>query len=205
LTWAFVKRGGEVHQVIGPSYQFLIGLSDPTLWHPERGWAGDPGQRAGAFSDLPAGHAETAWEIYTAAPAPAGITFTSPGGKIVKTALFTSAGIQVEYRSQAPVDVQIPLVIDPWRRFTPGWEAVYRESKTLESWAWGVAGGPRVAIRTTGVLNAQAFNASYDAVGLPEDPNFAYPPGHYLPFPMALAVVRGEGAFDIELTIHPGP
>jgi hypothetical protein len=44
------------------------------------------------------------------------------------------------------------------------------------------------------------FTASRSLVGTVEDPNRDYPPGHFLPFPMA--VVEVQGSRDIILTIE---
>jgi hypothetical protein len=34
-------------------------------------------------------------------------------------------------------------------------------------------------------------------MGIPENPDGEYPPGHYFPFPFSLVTVRGEGEFTI--------
>jgi hypothetical protein len=102
-----------------------------------------------------------------------------------------------------PLKVQIPLVIDPWVRFTPGWGNRYTEMSTSTGWSWGLIPGPRVTLQTTGNLITQTFTASRSALALPEDPNFDYPAGHYLPFPLALAEIYSQGEFSIEIHLTP--
>jgi hypothetical protein len=50
-------------------------------------------------------------------------------------------------------------------------------------------------------LGFAAFNDTLDSLSGPEDPNQEFPPGHYLPFPMAVADYRLEDGSVVELTV----
>ncbi|MBI4732836.1 MAG: hypothetical protein HY781_12070, partial [Chloroflexi bacterium] len=51
LTHLFFLGENGPHQLVAPTVQFVVGLSDPSQWHPERGDAADPNAVMGAFSD----------------------------------------------------------------------------------------------------------------------------------------------------------
>ena len=198
LTFAFVRTSSGVHQLIGPTSQLIVGLSDPSTWDPERGPAGEPNQIPGGFVD-----STLTWQDYNVEIQPGSVSFTSPDMTMRKSFYLIPDGIRVIYQSREPLKVQIPLVIDPWVRFTPGWGNRYMEMSTSTGWSWGLNPGPRVTLQTTGNLITQTFTASRSALALPEDPNFDYTAGHYLPFPLALAEIFSQGDFSIEIHLTP--
>ncbi len=51
-------------------------------------------------------------------------------------------------------------------------------------------------VRSDADLTAWSFESSRLFLGFPEDPDQQFPPGHYLPFPLALVTLRGEGSFS---------
>ena len=216
LTTAWIRNSSGIHQIVAPTWQFNVGLSDPTTWDLHAGLASDPGQLRGAFSDIPAGYAGTSWQESKATLIPGQITFTTSDGKLTKTIHLTSFGLHVEYQASYPLIVQIPLAIDPWVRFKPGWGDLYQEipcsspdaycSKvyTIDPqvkavWGWELKNGPQIAIGTTSSLNPYPFTVSRDLMYAAEDPFYDYTRGHYLPFPFALVEVQGEGKFSIYL------
>jgi hypothetical protein len=201
LAAAFYRDEAGAHQIIGPSSQFYVGISDPTLWKLERGLAGDPEQMRGAFSEIPVGYISPSWEPFTATWHTGKLKFESPDGKVVKTIRVDGNDIYVDYQSTDLIDVQIPLVVDPWIRNQPSWETLYESHGSPNNWTWGIKDGLKVGISTNGELEPRAFSDSRKALLAPEDPNFNFPPGHYLPFPMALGVVQGEGNFSITISI----
>lgn len=199
MPFAFSAGPGGVHQLVGPSSQFVVGVSDPMDWRPELGAAGDPGQLRGAFSEIIVGQTRPSRQAYEYETAAGQLTFTAPGGGLRKTFRITSNGLEAYYRSAAEARVQIPLAVDPWRRFEPGWAGRYRSLSAPSGWSWGLEQGIRVEISTTADLTGQAFNDSSSIIRLPEDPNYEFPPGHFLPFPMALVEIQAEGDFTISL------
>jgi len=49
----------------------------------------------------------------------------------------------------------------------------------------------------------RAFNETLDLLANPEDPDFSYPPGHYVPFPMAVAEVEMQDGYFLRLERLP--
>jgi len=202
LTYLFsVARIGNsryLHQLIGPSWQVAIGLGPRSQWNPELGEAADPGAYPGAFAD-----ADDPFKPYEPAIEGNTLVFTSLDGTRIKTFHLTENGLEVKYQTQKPVTVQIPLLVDPETRFTPGWAEKYVQEKTPGGVAWGLEYGPMVRIQTEGTITIRAFNESLDLLTIPEDPDFEYPPGHYFPFPMAIAEVEMQDGYFLWLERLP--
>jgi hypothetical protein len=180
------------HQLVGPSSQFAVGLSDPSEWHPERGEAADPSVIPGAFADD-----TNTWTDYSPTITADGITFTGSQGSRIKTYRLTENGIQVIYRVQGPVSTRIPLALDP-QAFYSG-PTNYLATLASHSWTWILAGGSGVEVRTDAVLSAEGFTSALPFLSLPEDPNLEYPKGNYLPFPLSVVTIQGDGNFSVQI------
>jgi hypothetical protein len=199
LTYLFIREGDILHQLIGPSWQVAVGLSDPSTWNLSTGEAADSGAYPGAFADV-----DGPFKAYEPAIQGNTLVFTSPDGTRAKTFKLTQAGIEVDYQTQQSVTTQIPLLVDSDRRFTPGWAQKYVQQNVPGGVTWGLENGPTVSIQfdyaalsqSKGAIILKAFSESLSLLANPEDPNFDYPPGHYVPFPMAVAEVEmGDGYF----------
>lgn len=199
LALAFLHDSAGLHQVIAPSTQFTVGLGDPLSWKTDRGIAGDGSQLRGAFSDLPAGSSIPTWESFAVEQTGQSLTFSSSHYNLRKTFHLTESGLQVDYLSEQPLTVQIPLAIAPDSRFYPDWGSRYQGNIFPGGWSYGLVDGLQIRIRTSAELSVRAFNDSLEYMGQPENPDFDYPSGHYLPFPLALAEIRAEGEFQIRI------
>jgi len=117
----------------------------------------------------------------------------------------TEQGFRAQYDSPDQVKVQVPLALDPWERFSPDWELRYvapgnGQKTNLQEWIWGVQDGVQVKLVSSGGgLSVQAFTVTQNVMSSPENPDYQFPPGHYLPFPMALGEVDAQGSFTIYL------
>jgi hypothetical protein len=200
LLFAFSHDNLGVVQWIAPLSQFYVGGSDPASWSIELGPASDPNEIPGAFSDV-----EDRWSPYTVTILPDGLAFESQDGTRRKTFKLTARGVHAAYEGpeDRQISVQIPIGLAPNLRFTSGWATRYIAETTPQFIHWKTAMGPSVEIRATGELSTFPFNASLQGLGFPEDPNFDYPPGHYLPFPLNLVEIRGSGYFEVEINIDP--
>jgi hypothetical protein len=204
LAAAFAIDKNGIHQIVAPSWQFSTGLGDSSAWDANRGIAGDPGELNGAFSEIIAGYAAPSWQVDTVRLGQGEVSFDTPDGRLHKTIRLAEDGFTAQYESKDRVKVQMALTLDPWVRFSPGWEQGYEAEAAaavkLQEWAWGLQDGAQVRLTTTaGSLNAQPFTITQGWMSSPENPDYQFPPGHYLPFPMAQAVVEGEGSFSIHL------
>lgn len=203
LTYLFTVTRDNISrytQLIGPSWQVASGLSNPSLWDLSAGEAADPGAYPGAFTD-----ADDPFKPYQPVIQENMILFTALDGSRTKTFNLTPSGIEVEYRTQEPVITQVTLLVEPETRFTPGWADQYVQEKTPGGIAWGLRNGPMVnVIRVTkGEIDIQSFNDSLSLLSTPEDPDFSNPPGHYLPFPLAVVEVEMQDGYFLRLERLP--
>ena len=195
LSYLFSHDGNEVHQVVAPGWQFTTGLSDRTEWQPNLGHAADPSQIPGLFYD-----SETPFRNYAPTLNEDGsVTFASADEQ-TKTYRLIQDGVQLEV-SGAPLALSSGLALDPWRRFEPGWGNEYHAQIESDSLTWRLDGGPSMSIRVSGG-SLFAFNDTLDYLGKLEDPNQDFPPGHYLPLPMAVVEFQAADVSMIQLIIR---
>jgi hypothetical protein len=220
LTHLFtLDQGGEglptaprqAHQIIGPSSQFITGLSDASGWDLSRGLAADPGVFAGAFVQPPGPAGSNA--AYRAEIIPESkLVFTAPDGSARKIFQLTSDGIQFSLEA-APgtpsLPLSIPLALDPWQRFQPGWAGAYHAITIPQGWQWSLAPGLAVQVISTATPTVQTFNDSRPLLSRSENPDLDYPPAHTLPFPLGLVNLSAPGSYDVQIKViqtnHPGP
>ncbi|MBN2387463.1 MAG: hypothetical protein JXB85_10615 [Anaerolineales bacterium] len=195
LSHLFYLDENGPHQLIGPTVQFQVGVSDPSLWDLTAGEAADPGQVLGAFSDR-----TLTFAPYRLAEERAGmLALTSLDGTRTKTFTLAAAGLTVGYHSPGPVTTVLNLVVDPWHFFQA--EADYTARLTATSWTWGPAAGPRLTVTSAVPFLAQGFTAATPFLGGPEDPDLAYPVAHYLPFPVSQMTIYAQGDFSVQLAV----
>jgi hypothetical protein len=188
LTHLFFLDESGAHQLIAPSSQFTVGLSDPSQWHPDLGEAADPEAVMGAFSD-----ATGTFDEFAATLSGGVLTLRREG--LAKTFRLTESGLEVNYQAGGEANLHLPLAVDP-QRFFRG-PTSYQAVLAPGSWTWGLEQEAAVEVRTDAILAAQGFTVSKAFMGRPEDPDEDYPAGHFFPFPLALVTVRGEGEFTI--------
>jgi hypothetical protein len=172
----------KLHQLIGPAWQVVPGID----LYP------------GAFAD-----ADNASLPYKPVTNGNMLMFISQDGRRTKTFQLIDNGLKVAYQTQGLFTAQIPLLVDPDSRFTPGWAGYYTQQNTSGGLVWGLKNGPMVKIQFAGEITFHAFNESLSLLNTPEDPDFEYPPGHYIPFPMAVAELKMDGSSIVQLTISP--
>jgi hypothetical protein len=192
LTQFFYLDRNGPHQLVGSSAQFAIGLSDPSEWHPETGEAADPSVIPGAFTD-----ASDTWTVYLPTVLGDGIVFKSTDGRQVKTYQLTGNGIEVQYQAPGPVSTQIPVVTDPNRYFSG--PTKYQATLAPHTWVWSLAGGIGVEVSSDATLSGEGFISALPFISLSEDPNLDYPNGDYLPFPISLVSIKGNGNFSVKI------
>jgi hypothetical protein len=194
LTNLFYLNGKVPHQLVGPSSQFTIGLSDSSEWHPELGQAADPSVIPGAFSDN-----SLSWTDYAPGVTPGSIEFTSQDATRIKTYTLLDNGIEITYRTSSPVSTLIPLALDP-QAFYSG-PTVYTGSLASTTWTWGQTNGIQVEVAADSPFSVRSFTDSLPYLSQPEDPDRAYPAGHYLPFPLSVVDIMGNGSFSVQIII----
>ncbi len=195
----FSKDAQGVHQIIGPTWEFSVGLSDPSKWNPGLGLQGDPAQLLGAFQDQ-----YTDWQTYSPEITHDEILLRDKAGSIAKS--FSIAGDRIQIHLQnvpQSQKVPVPLAVDPWIRFTPDWGQKYSGKIAGNSYIWGLDPGIMVKVTSTGKIDAYAFNDTLSMMSRPEDPNYDYSSGHYLPFPMAVVDIYPSNESYITIETLP--
>jgi hypothetical protein len=193
-------KGGNppYSQLIGPSWQVAVGLSNPSTWDLSAGEAADPGAYPGAFTD-----ADEPFKPYRPTLNGNALMFTSLDGTRAKIFHLTETSLEVEYRTQEPVITQLPLLVEPDSRFSTGWAQHYVQEKIPGGIAWGLEDGPVVRIQAEGQITMRAFNESLSLLTSPENPDFGYPSGHYVPFPLAIVEVEMQDGYFLRLERLP--
>jgi hypothetical protein len=177
LEFLFYHDGQDVHQIIGPTAQFIAGMSDPSVWDLSLGELADLRQVMGAFADQEG----LSYTPYAPRSVEDGIAFVSPDNRRVKIFEFSENGLKVTYEGE-PTVTSIPLALDPWRRYAPGWASAYR----ADGIRWGLDGGPMVRIQAPVSVTLRWFGETLGVLSQAEDPDKEFPPGHFVPFPMAI-------------------
>ena len=68
---------------------------------------------------------------------------------------------------------------------------------------WGMDGALSVGIKSTLPLTITTFLDTGNHLQQSENPDWSYPPGHFMAFPLAVVDIQAEGAFSIELSFQP--
>jgi hypothetical protein len=182
-----------VHQVIAPSSQFVVGLSDPSNWDLSAGRKADPAVILGAFADD--------YGPYQIIQDENQLIFQNE--IVSKKYLLTPGGIRVEYKFEEPTRLQIPLALDPWERLQPGWSDGYLSKFSENGARLNTNSGFQVEIVASSKLSSLFFTDTFEIMGRQENPNYEFPPGHYLPFPLALLELEPSTGGSVEIRFLP--
>jgi hypothetical protein len=193
MVFAFIRSESDVHQVIAPSSQFVVGLSDPSNWDLSAGRKADPAVILGAFADD--------YGPYQIIQDENQLIFQNE--IVSKKYLLTPGGIRVEYKFEEPTRLQIPLALDPWERLQPGWSDGYLSKFSENGARLNTNSGFQVEIVASSKLSSLFFTDTFEIMGRQENPNYEFPPGHYLPFPLALLELEPSTGGSVEIRFLP--
>jgi len=186
-------------QIIAPSAQLTIGLSDPATWKQENGIWADP-------TVVPGGvvHPQDTAVYQVMNLESTCITLYSPTTGLEKRYCLHPNGLTVAVRGNSPTpSLLLPLVLVTSERFSPGWAQRYFLSPISKTHAvWAVFGRGFVDIRANQEFEITSFTESLPLLAQPEDPNRDYPAGHYIPFPMALLTFPDPTSLLLEITLN---
>lgn len=194
-------RSDSVHQMVGPSSQFISGLSDAAGWDLSAGLAADPAVIPGAFSGPGNGFEAIRLDESLV------LSDVQTGLRKIYRLEENGISLQIERSLPTPADrkwtAAIPLALDPWQRFTPGWTEQYHGRLTSQGFEWALTHGAVIRVRSDAALKAADFRASQALFSAPEDPNREPPPDFYLPFPLALVEAAKPTWIEILLGTAP--
>jgi hypothetical protein len=167
-------------ELIGPSSQLALGLSDPSTWDFSRGPFADPAAVPGGFNqNNPTGITLLTPDQLVVSGDPVLIFTLLPDG-IHISATFDSAGMSPGYQTR------LPIVLDPLRRFSPDWQSRYAVHPISGGYQISWEGGPAVEIVFPGEISTNSFIDSPAAQLPQENPDLELPPGHFYPFPLSV-------------------
>lgn len=197
IAYFYLSNDG-IHQIIAPTSQFIVGFGDPSTWEINNGEGADTAGIHGAFSDGP-----PPWEQYHVNMSDDQITFTSPDQRTTKKFSLTESGLRTDYFTSDPLSTKVPIALDPWTRFSQSWSEAYSYTPIPEGYNIQLDDHVVLEVLTDSSISGQMFTDSRGSFSGPEDPNFDYPKGHYLPFPMALLDLESQGDFSVQFNLYP--
>jgi hypothetical protein len=200
IPFVFAKDAQGIHQIIGPTWEFVVGLSDPSSWNPDLGIRGDSAQMLGAFQDT-----SDNWNSYNVDLLKGKLEMYGNNIGMHKSIAIYPNRLHVDILNQNKSHSisYIPMVIDPWFRYTLGWGDYYFSKNEPFIIQWGITSGEKVDILATNPIKVFSFNDSRSALAYPEDPNYDYSQGHYLPYPMSVANLITTENYSVDIIINP--
>ena len=176
LVMLFTRQNNQVSQFVAPYSQFIVGLSDPSTW-----------EMASANPDpalVESGFALD--EAMTKSTLPNKISFSSLDGLREITYTLNKDSLEVSITSQDTVSYSLPVI-----GILAGSGNGYSLNKyhTIHE-----NPQPQLLVEISGALSVDSISAfdSADLLSLPEDPNLAYPQGHYLPYPFSMVNIMAD-------------
>ena len=186
-------------QWIGSPVQFGVGLGDPSEWKPELGPLGNPVEIPGAFVFANDPFAKTIPEIQ-----PGNIILKTVDDAIQKAFTLVDDRLEVEILSAQPFTTRIPVTLAPqdWAsgRSLAAWLPVPFDEPDRWEWRPESESGMTIRLENAHSMSAVSSLDSVQQLSRGENPNLAYPPGHYLTFPLAVITIQGQ---DIRITFIP--
>lgn len=198
IPFAFYIEAVEPHQIIGPSWESILGISDPSTWEPSMGVRSDPGQLLGALEDpLPS------WNSYNAINQANYVELFSNDMIMRKTISISERNIRIMIQNTDGENslMSVPIALDPWIRFTPTWRERYYMIPVPDGFIWGIKDDISVEIKSTPNISIHSFNESQSEMTNPENPNYEYSTGYYLPYPFALVEIHSSENYSIDIHI----
>ena len=188
-----VLAGSKYDLWIAPSSLFAVGLGSPENWKLGFGSASDLQVIPGAFSDptypsFP----------YTISIEPNQVTLTHPDFPLQKTVQLTSTGFSISIKNLPENQAVLPMVLATHHFMPSDWAAAAQPSCQAHTCSLPTSSGfltvkSNAAITLTSSLDSAPFMQS------PEIPDRNYPPGHFLPFPLATLDFTGSRILQIDL------
>jgi hypothetical protein len=184
-------------QIIAPSYQFVIGFSDPSEWNYDNGITSDPGMIPGALADRQ--HLD---EQFSAEFSGSTLTISNSDNTIQKTIELTHNAIEFNLIHPQTQEWSLPLLWYSQDVYRENWAVDYQVKILVNELYIGYANNSSLVVTSDQVLQATSFLDSRPYLLNPEDPNFAYPAGHYLPFPFFMINLSSPGSATVKLQVN---
>jgi hypothetical protein len=194
MLFAGSLQQGDWIQWIGPASQLQVGAGERQDWQIQRGAAADPNEIPGAFTSQ-----SDPFALHDPVIKAGTLTFLSENG-IEKTYTITPGGFRFTYRSSTPSITHLPLLLSPnvyW-----GEPLSYSALSSPENHTFTLGAGLHqqlIAQASSAELHADSFIDSIEWLQQSENPEQAYPAGHFIPFPMVVLEIQAGGSFTVEI------
>lgn len=185
LVMLFTSHNGKINQWLAPYSQYVIGLSDPADWQIDMDLFSDPAMVEGAFRD-----SDNATS-YTIDISPQKMTFTSKDSTVKKTYTLTDSTLSVTVLTAQPETFLIPILGNLLQATQISTIQIQADIANKN------AGTLKIKSEGIKILQSLSYTDSSELMVLPEDPNKAYPIGHYLPIPFSQIEFDSQEQFSI--------
>lgn len=197
ILFSLASTPSGIYQIIAPSYQFFIGISDPSVWKVNQGIASDPEMIPGAFADD-----RFLDEFFTPEINSSKLTLTNPDRTVLKTIELKPDTIEIILAHPQPQEWPLPLILLPGFGIQNNWSQGFQVNVSSNQVSVDYANLISMIVSTDQQLEVATFLDSFPYLNSPEDPNFDYPSGHYIPFPFFLAHITSPGSAVITIQIN---
>lgn len=190
-------------QLTGTSAQWVYGLSDSSEWKTISGVLTDPAAIPGSFVDNLDPPMNYRIELHSDQ-----IDFIT-ATNAQKNYRLSPDGLLVTYSDFPPGLSTIFLAVQPDSCFSPSWSGLYLSSPSISSAVKTWSSKNIVLTVKSFGIDQLTLDTSLDTLSYlssPEDPDQAFPPGHYLPFPTSQLSFSRNPDFAILLSFlyHEG-
>jgi hypothetical protein len=190
LLAAFSMTSSGPIQWLAPRSQYSVGLGDSSDWDLSQAELADPEEIPGAF----AGSGQT-FQPYRYEFSPGTLSFAGSSNHIVKTYRLLPDGLSVSIDTPTEFETRLPLT---------GWPSFLSNASVPSTSPWSLDHPLPLQVEISGgSLTWESYRDSFSLMGNGEDPDFGYPPGHFLPFPLTLGTIRAGGHLQIDFHL-PG-
>jgi hypothetical protein len=194
MLFAGSLQEGEWIQWIGPASQLQVGAGERRDWQIQRGAAADPNEIPGAFATQ-----SDPFSPHTPVTGAGTLTFWSDNGT-EKTYSITPRGFRFAYRSSTPSLTRLPLVLSPNLFWGNQLSYTALSDPDRLSFTWGAASLQQlVVLASSAELHADSFIDSIDWLQQSENPEQAYPAGHFVPYPLVVLEIRAGDSFILDI------
>lgn len=184
LEMLFAWQSGSVAQLVAPYSQFMVGLSDPSFWFMDS-HNSDPDLIESGFAQSEAMSKESS---------PSSMSFSFKTRNSVITYALTQDSLVVSIDSDIPANLVLPV---PGKVTGTGNNFIIQ---IIRPQSGRLANLEKVEITGADQIDITSVLDSDNLLLLPEDPNLAYPPGHYLPYPFSLMHIQAGQSLEIKFT-----
>lgn len=178
ILFVFSRDQSGVHEIIGPASQLVSGLTDSATWDLSQGIYAENRFFEVALRD------SLSYDNYQIAINK--LQLSVDKGELVKTIELRDNTIQISYSNSPSQPLYIPFLIDPWHRFEVEWSNHYFSYINGNIPCWTFSHQVSACVSPSQNINIHTFKDTQNRFETTENPNIGNPPGHFLPFPLAL-------------------